>query len=133
MDAGPLYAYVDADDDHHHECLGLLESHPGPLLVPVLVVTEVVYLLGTRLGPDAEVKFLGDFAAGNLIAEKVAAEDWLRTAELVRRYRDLPLGTVDASVVAAAERLAISQVATLDRRHFTVVRPRHTSVFELLP
>lgn len=133
MDAGPLYAYVDADDDHHRECLEFLESHPGPLLVPVLVVTEVVYLLGTRLGPDAEVKFLGDFAAGNLIAEKVAAEDWLRTAELVRRYRDLPLGTVDASVVAAAERLAVSQVATLDRRHFTVVRPRHISVFELLP
>jgi uncharacterized protein len=133
VDAGPLYAYVDADDDHHADCLTLLEGHPGPLLVPELVVTEVVYLLGTRLGAEAEVRFLGDFAAGNLIAEPVAAEDWLRMAELVGRYADLPLGSVDASVVAAGERLAVREVATLDRRHFGVVRPNHLDAFELLP
>ena len=133
MDAGPLYAYVDADDDHHADCLSLLESHPGPLLVPELVVTEVVYLLGTRLGAEAEVRFLGDFAAGNLIAEPVAAEDWLRMAELVGRYADLPLGSVDASVVAAGERLALREIATLDRRHFGVVRPNHLDTFELRP
>jgi uncharacterized protein len=133
VDAGPLYAYVDADDDHHADCLTLLEGHPGPLLVPELVVTEVVYLLGTRLGAEAEVRFLGDFAAGNPIAEPVAAEDWLRMAELVGRYADLPLGSVDASVVAAGERLAVREVATLDRRHFGVVRPNHLDAFELLP
>jgi predicted nucleic acid-binding protein len=133
VDAGPLYAYVDADDDHHRECLDLLEDHPGPLVVPVLVVTEVAYLLGTRLGADAEVRFLGDFAAGNLIAEPVAAEDWLRVAELVSRYRELPLGTVDASVIAAAERRNEREFATLDHRHFAVVRPRHVNAFTLLP
>ena len=87
------------------------------------MITEVVYLLATRLGDDAEVRFLGDLASGNLIPEPVASSDWLRIAELVARYSDLPLGTVDASVVAIAERLAITEVATLDRRHFTVVRP----------
>jgi uncharacterized protein len=64
---------------------------------------------------------LGDLAAGNLIAELVAAADWMRIAELVGRYRDLPLGTVDASVISAAERLGSAEIATLDRRHFTVV------------
>jgi uncharacterized protein len=101
--------------------------------VPILVVTEVAYVLGTRVGHDAEVRFLGDFAAGNLIPEHVAAEDWLRIAELVQAYRDLPLGTVDASVIAAAERLSIGDVATLDRRHFTVVRPSHVPALNLLP
>jgi hypothetical protein len=57
----------------------------------------------------------------------------VRIGELVWSYRDLPLGTVDASVVAAAERLGITQVATLDRRHFGVVRPSHAPVFEFLP
>jgi predicted nucleic acid-binding protein len=90
--------------------------------VPTLVITEVTYLIGSRLGSDAEVRFLGDLAAGNLIAEPVAANDWLRIAELVSTYRDLPLGTTDASVIAAAERLGITEVATLDHRHFTVVR-----------
>jgi uncharacterized protein len=90
--------------------------------VPVLVITEVTYLLGTRLGADAEVRFLGDLASGNLLPEPVAAADWMRIAELVAGYRDLPLGTADASVIAASERLGIRNIATLDRRHFTIVR-----------
>ncbi len=133
MDAGPLYAYVDADDRHHQASLRLLLDHPGPLLVPILVITEVAYLIGSRLAVEAEVRFLGDLAAGELTVEPVAAGDWLRIAELVGRYRDLPLGTVDASVVAAAERLDIIEIATLDRRHFGVVRPAHASTFEILP
>lgn len=98
----------------------------------MLVVTEVAYLIGTRLGADSEVRFLGDLAAGSLIAEPVVAADWLRVAELVARYRDLPLGTVDASVVAVAERLGETEVATLDRRHFSIVRPKGRP-FELRP
>jgi len=97
------------------------------------VVTEVVYLIGTRLGSNAEVRFLGDLASGDLGVEPVAASDWLRIAELVHHYRDLPLGAVDASVVAAAERLGEQTIATLDRRHFSVVRPRHVDAFALLP
>jgi predicted nucleic acid-binding protein len=54
-------------------------------------------------------------------------------AELVWTYRDFPLGTVDASVVAAAERRNIDTIATLDYRHFTVIRPKHVRAFTLLP
>jgi hypothetical protein len=96
-------------------------------------VSEVAYLLETRLGTNAEVRSLGDLAAGNLIAEPVRPADWIRIAELVAAYRDLPLGTVDASVVAAAERLDVVQLATLDRRRFTVVRPAHAAAFEIVP
>jgi uncharacterized protein len=101
--------------------------------VPTLVVAEVTYLLGTRLGWEAEVRFLGDLASGNLVLEPLHAADPVRIAELVARYRDLPLGTVDGSVVAAAERLNVSEIATTDRRHFSIVRPTHTETFELLP
>lgn len=128
-----MYAYVDADDRHHEESLDLLLHHPGPLVVPVLVITEVAYLIGSRLGPDAEVRFLGDLAGGDFTIEPVMAGDWLRIAELVSRYRDLPLGTVDSSVVATAERLRIAKIATLDRRHLSIVRPNHIDSFELLP
>lgn len=79
------------------------------------------------------MRFLADLAAGEFIVQPVAAGDWLRIAELVARYHDLPLGTVDASVVAAAERLGIDEIATLDHRHFTVVRPAHTAAWTLLP
>jgi predicted nucleic acid-binding protein len=113
--------------------LSLLTSFQGPLIVPQLVVAEVAYLLEARLGVEAEVRFLGDLAAGNLIPEPVQPGDWIRIAELVAGYRDLPLGTVDASVVATAERLGVVQLATLDRRDFTVVRPAHAGTFEIVP
>jgi predicted nucleic acid-binding protein len=132
-DAGPLYAYVDADDADHGDALRQLEGHPGPVLVPMLVITEVAYLIGTRLGATAEARFLGDLASGMLTPLEVDPADWLRIAELVVKYRDLPLGTVDASVVAAAERLGITSVATFDRRHFSVVRPKHVDALTLVP
>jgi uncharacterized protein len=133
VDAGPLYAYVDADDAHHAASLELLETHPGPLVIPMLVITEVAYLMATRLGVEPEVRFLGDLAAGEFSIDPVPAGDWLRIAELVATYRDLRLGTVDASIVAASERLGVTEVATIDRRHFEVVRPRHVDAFTLLP
>ena len=54
-------------------------------------------------------------------------------AELAERYADLKLGGTDASVVAVAERMEIDRIATYDRRHFSVVRPRHVDAFLLLP
>ena len=133
VDAGPLYAAVDLDDAHHEECVDLLSAHPGPLIVPSLVITEVAYLVGARLGPTPEVRLIQDFAEGNLLVEPVRSGDWLRIAELVFRYRDWPLGTVDASVVAAAERLGLTEIASLDHRHLGHVRPNHIARFRILP
>ena len=133
VDTGPIYAGANEDDAHHESCLALLEELEGTLVVPMLVVAETTYLLATRLGPAAEIRFLGSLSAGELIVEPVRVPDWERVAELVWQYRDLPLGTVDASLVAAAERLGIVTVVTLDRRHFSVVRPAHVTAFELLP
>jgi predicted nucleic acid-binding protein len=133
VDTGPLVAVIDADDRHHDECSELLETHPGRAVVPQLVVAEVAYLVARQLGAEAEVRFIGGLASGSVTAEPVHPQDWLRIAELVARYHDLPLGTVDASVIAAAERLNETEVATLDRRHFAVVRPAHVEAFTLLP
>lgn len=99
----------------------------------MLVVTEVAYLLGSRVGPETEVRFLGDLASGDLVVEPVAVAEWMRIADLVAGYRDMPLGTVDASVIALAERLRTPVVATLDRRHFSVVRPANLPSLELVP
>jgi predicted nucleic acid-binding protein len=90
---GALLAYVDADEDFHAASLELLQTHPGPLVVPVLVVTEVVHLIATRLGAEAELRFLADLAGGPLIIDHVVSADWQRIAELAWRYRDLRLGT----------------------------------------
>jgi uncharacterized protein len=100
-------------------------------VIPALVVAELTYLVGSRLGAKAEAKLLRGLA--QIEVEAPTSDDWERIAELVDEYADLPLGGTDASVVALAERLDASVVITLDRRHFTVVRPRHRDTFELLP
>jgi uncharacterized protein len=77
--------------------------------------------------------FLTALADGDFVPVDLVADDYRRAAELVMTYADLPSGTTDATVVALAERLGIAEVATLDRRHFTVVRPRHVEALTLLP
>jgi hypothetical protein len=101
--------------------------------VPALVVTEVAYLLGDRLGPHAELAFARSFERGELLAEPVLDSEWQRIADLVDQYADLPLGIVDASVVTLAERRELDTIATLDHRHFATVKPRHVSAFTLVP
>jgi predicted nucleic acid-binding protein len=133
VDSGPLFADADADDPAHEICAGALRRAERPLIVPDLVVAEAAYFIGSRLGADVETRFLGSLAAGELTVAHVEARDWLRMAELVARYGDLPLGTVDAAVVAIAERLRIATLITLDSKDFRIVRPSHVEAFELLP
>lgn len=112
--------------------MDLLSAAERPLLVPALVVTEVCYLLSDRMGAHAELAFVRSIADGEMIIEPVLDSDWNRIRELTKRYLDLPLGAVDASVVALAERCGAESIATLDHRHFSVVRPAHTP-FALVP
>ncbi|MEV7907979.1 type II toxin-antitoxin system VapC family toxin [Streptomyces anulatus] len=132
IDSGPLVAAVNIRDRYHEPCARLLRSHPGPLLVPATVVTEVCQLIERRQGSKAEAAFLSSFRTGLVLAD-VTTEDLDRMSELVEVYADLPLGAVDASVIAVAERLGLTEVATFDRRHFTVVRSWHVDAFTLLP
>ena len=131
VDAGLLYAAADADDDDHAPCLAVLGRRDLDLVVPALVVAEVTYLIGRRLGPDAEARFLRGLRV--LEVEGPTPSDLDRMAQLVARHGDLPLGGTDASVVALAERLGTRTILTLDRRHFGVVRAADGDLFSLLP
>jgi predicted nucleic acid-binding protein len=132
-DTGPLVALLNKADDHHAACTGLFSTYPGRLVVPGPILTEVCYMAESRLGSETEAKFLDSLAAGEFELEPVVSVDLLRMAGLVRTYADFPLGAADASVVAIAERLNASRVATLDHRHFRAVSPAHCQAFELLP
>lgn len=86
-----------------------------------------------QLGTIAEASFLRELARNPLELVALEPDDVVRMAELIERYADLRLGTVDASVVATAERFGATVIATLDRRHFAVVRPKHVDAFQLVP
>lgn len=134
VDTGVLYALADRRDAHHAACVRWLVTARPPLIVPPLVVAEACYLIARHLGAEAEGAFLDALAPGQAFSlGDLVAVDVKRMAELVRQYGDLPLGGTDAAVIAVAERLGAVEVATVDRRHFQVVRPRHVAAFTLLP
>ena len=135
-DTGPLVAAAIRNDDDNHTCTELFTSlHLAGrrILVPGPVVAEVGYLLGRKGGPKIEAAFLRSFVDGSLTALSLDPSDFARMAELVETYADFPLGTTDAAVIALTEKLGLTEVATLDHRHFAAVRPRHVSAFTLLP
>ena len=124
---------MDRDDAWHARVRAWWERSREDVLVPVIVLPEVAYLLGRRIGAGAEVAFARAISDGEFVLEGLAPEDVERAAELMGIYIDAPLGLVDACVVAATERLDIVSVLTVDRRHFSLVRPRHVSSLRLLP
>lgn len=111
----------------------MLEAQRSSLAVTAPVLVESAWLIEARLGPAAEAAFIRSINVDELHHIDLTHADWQRVAELIEQYHDLGLGAVDASIVAVAERLEITVVATLNHRDFRVVRPRHTAAFELLP
>jgi predicted nucleic acid-binding protein len=131
IDSGPILATMNVRDRHHDACARLMRTLPGRLILPGPVLAEVCWTLESR--PEVESDFLRKVAAGAFELVGLVPKDLQRMSELVIRYRDFPLGAVDASVLAVAERLDVHRVATLDRRHFGVVRPAHVPELTLLP
>lgn len=125
VDTNVLVAAANDRDGNHRSALELLETTAESLLVPPTVIAEVCHLLHERAGSRAEVQFLRAFELGELDLAELTLGDLRRSADLANQYADLGLGGTDASIVAIAERLDIVQLATFDRRHFSVVRPRH--------
>jgi hypothetical protein len=136
LDTGPIVAGAITTDQHHRSCTELFtRAHHDQqrLLLPSTVAAEVGYLLDHYGGPAEEARFLRAVAGGDFELVELTVEDYARMAEFVDQYADARLGTTDASVIALAERLRITEEATTDRRHFPIVRPRHTAAFTLLP
>jgi predicted nucleic acid-binding protein len=133
VDTGVAYAAVDPSEPDHETCAALLRTAGTTITLPAPVVTETCLLSLSRWNPAAATAVLDSVADGTVIVVDLDAELYRRVRQLVERYSDLPLDIVDASVVAVAERLQETTIATLDRRHFSVVQPLHCEAFSLLP
>jgi len=102
LDTSALVALLAKRDAHHQRMRSLLLAEKPPYLVPEPVLAELAYLVETRVGPHVMALFLADVEAGAWKLTPVSPHAG-RIRQLVLRYADLPLGTVDAAVVAVAE------------------------------
>lgn len=124
---------MDRSDGDHDSCRALVEDAKEPIVIPAPVLVEIDWLASRLLQPEAFLSLLMDIQGARVGVEDLRSADYTRAQELVDRYRDLPLGFVDAAVLSIVERLGESKLATLDHRHFAVVRPRHLPTLRLLP
>jgi len=118
LDTGIVYAYYDRSDGWHHRARTLVQGEQGGLILPAPAIPEVDHLLGHRLGPRSRLTFYAGIVEGYYLIADVPKDAYARVADLNRRFEDLDLGFVDAAIVALAESLGVSRVATTDRRHF---------------
>ena len=103
------------------------------MIVPSPVLVEVSQLIERRLSERHFSVVLANVSDGTIRIEDLRLEDYVRTRELCERYASARIGFVDAAVLAVVERLNEPKLATLDRRHFSILRPRHVEALTLLP
>jgi uncharacterized protein len=133
LDTSVLLAALDAADPDHEPCAHLIGEASEELTVPMLALSELDYWCHERLSGDVWLAFLEDLLAGAYTPYCPTQGDLVRCLELQKSYADLEVGVVDASVLALVERLGEEKLATLDHRHFAVMRPRHAQALRLLP
>jgi uncharacterized protein len=128
-DTGALLDYLVKDAPDHQRFRHAIER-ARTRYVPGLVLAEVDYFL--RDERPAMKAFMDDLARGAFTYAAPSVDQLARAMEIDRRYDDLGLGLVDASVVVLAEDLGIRRLATRDVRHFAAVRLLDGSAFELV-
>lgn len=133
VDTGIIYALADKKDSWHKQTADFVRTFKGRLIVPSTVLPEVCYLLNTFLGQSAEIVFISSLIKRELFVEHFNVDDLTQCNELLKKYKDFNIGFVDASIIAISERLNVCKIMTTDRRHFSVVKPRHCDAFSLLP
>lgn len=131
VDTGPLVALFDESEPAHQVCLDTLQSMRAPLITTWPVLTESFYLLSDWQKGQAE---LWEFIlSGGLTIAEIPASYCGRLRDLMRKYRDKPMDLADATLVVLAEIHKARLVFTLDRRDFSVYRPKHLKHFDLIP
>jgi predicted nucleic acid-binding protein len=133
VDSGFLYALINSREDRHRDVSEVVELLEEPMVLPISALTEVCYMIGRDLGPAELAAFVQNLANGDLILEGLTRDDLRRIAAVLAKYADARVDFVDAAIVALAERLKVTRILTLDRRHFELFRPQHCAAFEILP
>ncbi len=131
LDTSVVVAFMNRRDDDHERVVAWMESTGEDLVTPPLIVAEIDHLVSRGGGTDAAAAFYEDLTGGAYLVEW-----WPESVpETVEAARKNPgIGLADASLLALAARLETTRIATLDERHFRVLRPlTGESAFTLLP
>jgi predicted nucleic acid-binding protein len=121
VDTGPLVAYLDRRDAWHTNVVASMDAFDGRLITTGAVVTEAMHLVGAAgAGPRLLAELIT--ASGTRIHEFNQPRDLLAAVELMERFADTPMDYADATLLLLAARSEVHEIATLDRRGFSIYR-----------
>jgi predicted nucleic acid-binding protein len=133
VDTSGLLAYFDTAEPDHPAVCGVIDNAGEPLVVSPYVIAELDYLVGTRIGVDAELAILHELSGGAWELADFGAAAVRQAADIIKKYRDQHIGVADASNVVLAHRYQTRTIVTLDRRHFNMVRSAGGGKFVVKP
>lgn len=120
VDAGPLVALVDADDQHHETCVRVWRRLKEPVGTVWPVLAEAMYLLEDQ--PRGQDNVWEMLQRGAVALCPLDDADVPRMRELMAKYVNRPMDLADAALVRVAERQGWTTVFTVDRKDFEVYR-----------
>jgi len=132
-DTSYIYALFNPRDRYHRQTLAFAEVNTEPILFPSAILPELGFVFERDRGYAGIVWFLDQFRHTDAHIEPMIQEDLGRIYEIAAQYADSRVDVVDCCIIAVAERLQITKIATFDRRDFHIVRPVHTDYFEIVP
>jgi uncharacterized protein len=133
IDTNILVALSDTGDKYHAKALEFARNNKDIRVVPDVVLVEVTHLLNKHIGHHAVIAFLEVFKQSKFQFEVITVEDVDAAHRIMKKYVDAKFDFVDCCIMALAERLNITRVATFDRRDFSQYIPPHCPYLELLP
>lgn len=128
-DTGALLDYLSRAAADHAAFRRAIDG-AGTRYLPGLVLAEVDYFL--RNAREAMASLVDDIRRGAFTYVPPTRAHLMRAMDIDRRYLQLGLGLVDATIVAVAEELGVTRLATRDVRHFSAVRLRDGRAFDLV-
>lgn len=132
VDTGPLIALYNRRDPYHQACVDQVNWLPvGKAFTCWPVIVEAAYLLRNHVA-DRD-RLLAAVAAQEFVLLPLERTDVPNIQAVLNKYSDQGIDFADATLVHLSNRESISAVFTLDRRHFSVMRPTSGSAFCLLP
>ncbi len=133
VDTSALLAYFDAGEPDHNAVSRVIGRFNDRLVVSPFVVAELDYLLATRVGVHAELAALRELGSGAWELTGFGVRELKQASRIIQRYREHRIGVADASNVVLADLHHTRTIVTLDRRHFSVLRPIGGGRFTVLP
>jgi predicted nucleic acid-binding protein len=131
-DTSPLVALINQRDNNHMRAVAALKTLRGALVTTWPCVAEAMHLLNNYGGWKAQEELWGYLEDGLVEIHENRQEARSRMRKLMEQYRSTPMDLGDASLVAAAEVLNVSQIFTFDT-DFYVDRIGGNKPFNVVP